>query len=146
MKRMLLVFGMSIVLCFSSIGVAFADTEGELPDGTITDEITVPGNEDSTAIQPNSSHFRTLKEHTGTSTGTKYNDKKTKKADYTLKHYRVYQQNIATGVKHLKYKLTEWSWTGYKKQNGKWVKKKKKSGSNREHLDPMSLLNGYLFP
>lgn len=26
MKRMLLVFGMSIVLCFSSIGVAFADT------------------------------------------------------------------------------------------------------------------------
>ena len=88
----------------------------------------------------------TGKEHTGTSTGTKYNDKKTKKADYTLKHYRVYQQNIATGVKHLKYKLTEWSWTGYKKQNGKWVYDTKKSGSNREHLDPMSLLNGYLFP
>ena len=44
-----------------------------------------------------------------------------------------------------RYNYTEyhWSWTGYKKSGGNWVKDKSRSGVDRVHNDPQSFMESY---
>ena len=83
------------------------------------------------------------KVHVGTSSGTKYNSKKTKKLTYTIKTYKFYKKAEHSTTWRYNYTEYHWSWTGYKKSGGDWVKDKSRSGVDRVHNDPQSFMESY---
>ena len=82
-------------------------------------------------IEPQDSKHRIVKEYIKTTSGTQYNDSKTRKCNWTEKHYKVYQENIGTGSRVFRYNEYKWTWKGYKKVDGSWQYVKTKSGTTR---------------
>lgn len=132
MKKFL-VAGLCLALTMSTTVVSMASTAD-----------AVSSNYD-TGISIQSSKEKITKEYQRTDSGTLYSDDKTKKVVWNDDIYNVYYENVGTGAKRLAYKEHRWSWTGYEKSGGKWVKKTTKKGTSREHLDPMSFLNSFLY-
>ena len=65
--------------------------------------------------------FRIVTVYIGPISGTLYNYDETRKATYSGDHYKVYRENISTGVRNFLYHKYVSDWVGYKKQNGSWV-------------------------
>lgn len=92
----------------------------------------------SDSIIVNSNRYRTVKEVVYTSPEeTTYSSNNLKKVIYTETHYKVYEENIGTGVRHFQYDEFVINWRGYKRDtvSSYWVYVKSGSDTNRVHFD-----------
>lgn len=90
-----------------------------------------------TSIVPFSNKFRNVKVYEKTTSGTETNPSNTRKCEWTQEHYKVYQENIGTGVRHFLYNEYKWSWNGYERAtvNDNWRYVTSKSGTTRDQID-----------
>lgn len=125
------IISLSMFMCGASL--SFASETDVISNSTAG--ITPITQDGDTSVDPLSNKHRTVKVHVKTTSGTQYNDGKTRRCDWTEKHYKVYQENIGTGARQFKYNEYQWSWKGYKKVSGSWKYVKTKSGTTRDQTD-----------
>lgn len=133
MRKKQLILTLVVTLLFCSTSFSFATENDVLNnsafDGIVNSEFEEPG------IDTQDNKHRIVKEYIKTTSGTQYNDSKTRKCEWTEKHYKVYQENIGTGNRVFKYNEYKWSWKGYKKVSGSWEYVKTKSGTTRSQTN-----------
>lgn len=134
-KKLAIVLLIISVMVSGSV-VSFA---GESTVNSTESSISNTSQSDESIVTPLSNKHKIVSVYQSTDGDTKYNSDKTRKCVWQEKHYKVYQENIGTGVRQFLYSEYRWTWKGYKKVNGSWTYVKTKSGVTRNHTNASNI-------
>lgn len=134
-KKILISF-MSFLFVFSMAQITFAESEVAPNDiGNAFSNITEP-------VVPYGTTSKTVL--VNTASGTKYNSANTRRIDYNIKTYKIYIKPEHSSTWHYDHTKYVWFFDGYKKSGSSWVYVTTKSGTDRVHGDPDSLMGFFI--